>query len=130
MKEFISSVKTCIPSFNGNRELPEAEQVVVTYKIPDLELKGRLKPPSKLKFNFDPDGRASGGETEVSVNKFGVVSGMLLSIKHLSYEDEKGEHSITKWNELLHGPLQYEPLIGELYDEFSKELDKVVDEKN
>lgn len=130
MKQSFSTTRTYIPYFNGNRDLPEDEQVVVTYKIPDLELKNRLKPKPKLKFNYDSEGRTTGGETEVSMDRFSVVSGMLVSIRKLEYEDEKGEHKITKWSELLHGPLEYEALINELYDEFLKELDRTVDEKN
>lgn len=53
MKQSFSTTRTYIPYFNGNRDLPEDEQVVVTYKIPDLELKNRLKPKPKLKFNYD-----------------------------------------------------------------------------
>lgn len=130
MKMTIANTKTFIPFFNHNQELPEDEQIVVTYKVPDIKLKNTLKPRPKLKFNYDSDGRTTGGETEVSTNKLAVVSGMLVSIKHFGYEDERGEHKISKWDELVQGPVEYEPLVDELYDEFMKELDRGIDEKN
>jgi hypothetical protein len=130
MKLLIEDKRTYIPYFNGNRNLPEEDQVVVTYRVPDITLKRRLKPGPKFKFNYDQQGNTQGGEVEISTDTMSVVSGMLISIKHLSYEDSKGEHQITNAKELYAGPLEYEPLVDELYKEFSKELDRVVDEKN
>jgi len=130
MHAFIEDTKTYIPYFNGNRELPEDEQVVVTFKVPDIQLKRRLKPRPKLKFNYDTEGNTTGGETEVTSDRTAVVSGMLVSIRNLSYENKRGIHRIQKAIELFTGPTQYEPLVDELYEEFSKELDRAVDEKN
>jgi hypothetical protein len=130
MNLIIEDKRTFIPFFNGNRDLPELEQIVVLYRVPDLMMKRRLKPSPKLTFTYDKDGLVSGGETEISSDQAAVVSGMLISVKHLSYEDSKGAHQIQNAKELLAGPLEYEPLVDELYKEFSKELDRVVDEKN
>jgi hypothetical protein len=130
MKILVESKRTFIPFFNGNRDLPEGEQIVVTYKVPDLALKSRLKPKPKMKFNFANDGRTTGGETEVSIDQMAVVAGMLISIKGAFYENDKGEQKITNATELRACPLEYEPLVEELYNEFTKELDRVVDEKN
>lgn len=130
MKLMVSTKKTFVPFFNGNRELPEEEQIVVTYKVPDVELRNRLKPRPKFKYSFDPEGRTTGGEAEVALDKENVVSSMLVALTHAEYEDEKGEHKITKWSELIHAPKDFQGLIDELYEEFRKELDTGVDEKN
>ena len=130
MNMLITDKKSFVPNFNGNRDLPDAEQVVVTYRIPDIALKNRLKPRPKFKFMYDKDGNTSGGETEVSTDKMTVVVGMLISIKNLSYENSKGVHKITNATELAQAPLEYEPLINEMSEEFSKELDRTIDEKN
>jgi len=130
MNLLLETTRTFVPFFRGNRELPEIDQVVVEYKVPDSTLKRRLKPKPTLKFNYDAQGNVMGGQTEVSSDPFSIVQGMLVKITHLSFEDKKGEHGITNAAELLRAPLQFEPLIEELAEEFSKELDRVVDEKN
>jgi len=130
MNQLIEDKRTYIPYFNGNRDLPEDEHIVVAYRVPDISLRRKLKPRRPMKFNYDTDGRVTGGEVEVSVDDSLVVQGMLISIKHLSFENSKGVHQITNAKELYLGPAEYEGLIAELYDVFSKELEKVVDEKN
>ncbi|HOX30917.1 MAG TPA: hypothetical protein PLB91_01230 [Spirochaetales bacterium] len=130
MNQLIEDKRTYVPFFNGNRDLPEGEQVVVTYRVPDIALRRKLKPRPSLKFSYDAEGRVTGGETEVSNDDQLMIAGMLLSIKHLSYENSKGVHQITNSKELYQGPLEYEGLITELAEVFSKELEKVADEKN
>jgi hypothetical protein len=130
MRTLSAISKTYIPRFNGNQELPEEEQFVVTYRVPDLQLKSRLKPKPKLKFNYDAAGNTTGGETELSTDRMTVVSGMLISIRNLSWADGKTVHEVAKASDLLKAPVEYEALIDELHEEFSKELDRTVDEKN
>jgi len=130
MNILVETKRTVIPFFHENRDLPEEEQMVATYRIPDLTLKRRLKPPPKLDFDYDENGKVTGGHTQVSTDPAAVVAGMLINITHLSYENDKGVHQVTNAKELLAGPPDFEPLIDELYKEFSKELDRVVDEKN
>jgi hypothetical protein len=130
MRTLAADTKTYIPFFNGNRDLPEHEQFDVTYRVPDLQLCLILKPKPKIKFNYDRDGNTIGGETEISIDKMGVIRGLLVSIRNLSWENSKGVHEVTKAPDILTGPVGYEALIDELHDEFSKELDRKIDEKN
>lgn len=125
-----STTKTYVPRWNGNRELPESEQVTVTYRVPDLQLKNRLKPKPKLRFQYDPAGNTTGGETELSTDHWLVVNGLLVSIGNLAYKTEKGETEVKNSTDLTKAPVEYEGLVDELYEIFSKELDRTVDEKN
>ena len=68
MNQLIEDKRTYIPYFNGNRDLPEDEQIVVTYRVPDISLRRKLKPGRPMKFNYDPEGRVTGGEVEVSID--------------------------------------------------------------
>jgi hypothetical protein len=127
----VAKTKSFYPTFNNNLDLPEDERVKITYKMPTLQLKNQLKPRSPMRFDIDPaSGRTERGVVEINVNKEEVVKALLVRIDNFACSDEKGEHKVTNWAELLQGPRECSELVDEMYTEFKKELDYEIDEKN
>jgi hypothetical protein len=124
----VSREKTYIPQWNGNRDLPPGEQVVAHYKAGSFDLRSRLLPDPQVKFSYDKDGNPTGGSGEVSLDKKGIVRGMLIRIDNLSVEVKGEIEKVISANDLFSGP--FEELIDELADVFRKELKKEISAKN
>ena len=109
----VSKVKTFEPEFNGNRDLPATERIVVKYKNPTVAMRERLIARPEVKSHADTDGKLD------------------VSISGCAYADESGtEHSISNAKELMEAPSEFNELTDEIVKKFEEELNKKVDEKN
>ena len=133
MIKTISKEKTYIPKYDGNRELPSNEQIVVTYKAATIELKNRIVSKPTAIGDFDETGKSRGMKVEFKVDDESYLRNMIIKISGVGYQEEESNDIkyIRDAAELLKAPICFEPLITELVELFREELvTSVVDEKN
>ena len=132
MIKTISREKTYIPKFDGNRNLPSSEQIVVTYKSATIELKNRIVSKPSAIGDFDPTGKSLGMKIEFKVDDEAYLRNMIVSVSGAGYQEDGGEvKHIRSAADLLKAPICFEPLITELVEVFREELTtSAVDEKN
>lgn len=119
-----SKIRTFIPEFNGNRDLPSGEQIRVQYKAPTAAMKDRLF-PRQIDFVDEKP------QVSIIIDRVKVLQEMVASIENLSYDDENGkEISIVSARELLSAPIDFDPLVEELYVYLNSCIQGKVDEKN
>lgn len=119
---------TFVPEFNGNKDLPESEQIHIHYRKPTLELKRRLL-KYDMKYINDENGKMR-VEAVSLPDRDALLNGMVMSIENCGYLDGDRERSIVNAKELCSGPVEFEPLVTEVYNYFVKILSAKVDEKN
>lgn len=125
-----STKLTYIPKFRGNREAPESERIVVTYRNPTVAMKARLLPRPELKFKYDAQGNVQGGETVVVQDRKTLIDGMLVRIDGLVCVVDGERRVVTDSKGLWEAPAALDELIEELAEFFRSELETKVDEKN
>lgn len=129
----ISKEKTFIPRFNGNRDEPKETQCVVRYKNPTIDLKNQIITTPVAVGEYDEDGKSKGLKVEIKQNDEAMVRRMTINISNLGYQEEEGGDVtwIKTGADLLKAPVTYDPLIKELVELYSKELNATgVSEKN
>jgi len=113
-----------VPEWNGNRDLPAAEQVKISYKTPTVAIKEKVNPRV---FEFDGTGSVTG---KMVIDRRLVLDSMVTSIQNLGYADSKGEHKVATVDQLFKSPAEFDPLIEELYGFLQERLNEKVNEKN
>ena len=113
-----------VPAWNGNREVPVAEQIKVAHKAPTVAIKEKVNP---RKFEFDSSGAVTGS---FEVDRIKVLKAMVSSISNLSYMKDDKEHKIATVDQLFNAPAVFDSLIDEVYNYFQELLNSKVDEKN
>ena len=128
----VSKVKTFEPEFNGNKELPATDRIVVKYKNPTVAMRERLIARPEVKSHADTDGKLDGVDIVMGeINKATALREMLVSISGCAYADESGtEHAISNAKELMEAPSEFNELTDEIVKKFEEELNKKVPEKN
>jgi len=122
-----------IPSFNGNKELSSTDQITVRYKTPTVTIKNRCRSKTKAKGISSPDGKMEHIEIIVEKDDITALNEMLISISNCSYREKDSDKkiSITSAKDLLDAPIDFEPLLKEILEEFNNVLDKgEINEKN
>lgn len=133
MIKTISRQKTYIPLFDGNRELPSSEQIVVTYKTGTIELKNKIISKPVAIGDFDETGKSRGMKIEVKTDDDAYLRNMIISISGAGYQEEDSDEVkyIKNAADLAKAPICFEPLIAELVELFREELSNTgVNEKN
>ncbi len=128
----ISKERTFIPEFNGNRNLPASDQIVVKYRAPTIETKSRCRSRPEVESHADRDGKITGMHIRIDRNDKATVSELLLSISGAAYVDGKGNTvQVVNAHDLFAAPIEFEPLMNEIVKKFDEELDRSeIDEKN
>ena len=128
----ISKERTFIPEFNGNKNLPTCDQIVVKYKAPTITIKSRCRSKPQSKAIADANGKIRNMEISVDRDEQQTLVELLNSIHGASYQDDKGNIvNITSARDLINAPIEFEPLMREIVEHFDSELDKAeIDEKN
>ena len=127
----VTKTKQFEPEFNGNRDLPAEERIVVKYKNPTVALRERLVAKPEVKSHADVDGKLDGLDIKMGeINKKLALSEMLISILGCEYEDENGKHTINNAKELMEAPSEFNALVDEIVKKFEEELSKSINEKN
>ena len=128
----ISKERTFIPEFNGNKNLPACDQIVVKYKAPTITIKSRCRSKPQSKAIADANGKIRNMEISVDRDEQQTLVELLNSIHGASYQDDKGNIvNITSARDLINAPIEFEPLMREIVEHFDSELDKAeIDEKN
>jgi hypothetical protein len=136
----VSSTREFIPEFNHNKDLTGSDQIKVTHDAPTMAIKERAMPHG---FDLDKDGQVS---THVDIDRKKVIKAFNAKIFNAAYEKPIGEDKsdkpvrvvgdnkvvvkITNAEDLFNAPVEFDPLIDELYTYFQNLLNTKVDEKN
>jgi hypothetical protein len=137
----VSDKREFIPTFNGNTDLTGSEQIKVTHDAPTMAIKERAMPHG---FDMDKDGQVS---THVEIDRKKVIKAFNAKIFNAAYEKPIGEVKtdgplkvvgdgkatvirINNAEDLFNAPVEFDPLIDELYTYFQNLLNTKVDEKN
>lgn len=131
MKYELNKEGVFTPSFNGNKELPPQDQIIVKYKNPTLAIRDRCRKKPKAKGIGNERGGIDHFEIIIEKDELVTVREMLISISNCSYVCDGQETKIVTVNDLINAPIQFAPLYKEIVEEFDKILDKSdIDEKN
>ena len=128
----ISKERTFVPEFNGNKNLPACDQIVVKYKAPTITIKSRCRSKPQSKAIADSNGKIKNMEIVVERDEQQTLVELVNSIHGASYQDDKGNTvNIANARDLINAPIEFEPLMREIVEHLDKELDKAeIDEKN
>jgi hypothetical protein len=108
-----------IPAFNGNRELPAADQISVRYRTPTVAIKSRCRKKPQAKGIAAADGSLDRMEITIEKDSIATLNEMLISIANCSYGGggEK-DRAIASAQDLVNAPIAFEPLLKEIVAEF------------
>lgn len=120
----ISVKREFIPEFNNNKKLPVADQIKIEHKAATATIKESLFP---RRFQLDKDG---GVTSEFEIDRKKIIQAFVTGIKNLGYEVEGEEKNITTVEQLFKAPIEFDPLIEELYSYFNEMLNARANEKN
>jgi hypothetical protein len=128
----ISKEGVFIPEFNGNKNLPVTDQIMVRYKIPTVTIKNRCRKKPQAKGIASTNGNIDHMEITVEKDETTTVKEMLVSISGCSYSEKGGKPVlIISAQDLFNAPIQFESLLKEIVDEFDNILDhSEINEKN
>lgn len=126
----VSKTIKFIPEFNGNKDLPPADQISVYYKNPTFTLRQRFRGKTETKARADVNGNVEGIDISFHSDDIGLLKGLIEKIENVQYEDGNGTHSINNAVELLEAPREYGGLIDEILRELNKAINSDVPEKN
>jgi len=121
-----------IPEFNGNKKLPSTDQITVRYRTPTVAIKNRCRKKPQAKGIASANGSIEHMEITVEKDETTTVKEMLVSISGCSYsgKDDKAV-LIVSAQDLFNAPINFEPLLKEIVDEFDNILDHSgINEKN
>jgi len=120
----ISVKREFIPEFNNNKKLPAADQIKIEHKAATATIKESLFP---RRFQLDKDG---GVTSEFEIDRKKIIQAFVTGIKNLGYEVDGEEKNITTVEQLFKAPIEFDPLIEELYSYFNEMLNARANEKN
>lgn len=120
----ISTKREYIPEFNGNRKLQVTEQMKVVHRAPTVAIKEKLFP---RKFAFGADGQITG---TFEVDRKKIIQELTESFSNIQYEMDGEEKKIATVEQLFKAPVEFDPLIEELYNYYNSVLNGKVNEKN
>jgi hypothetical protein len=132
MKIVVSTDCTFIPEWKGNRGLDASEQIVVTYKEPDMPMYEKLVDKPRLTMKTNDKQEFVGGESVIEIDNKKIVKEMVIKIENLSYERNGKEVPIANGPSLFSAgvPSSFHELTDEIGMEMQRVLAKAVDAKN
>jgi hypothetical protein len=120
----ISTKREFIPEFNGNRKAPASDQIKFVHKAPTVAIKEKLFP---RKFEFGANGEVSG---TFEIDRRKLISELTTDIINLVYESDGEEKKLTTVEQLFKAPIEFDPLVEELYTYYNGILNNRPNEKN
>jgi hypothetical protein len=120
----VSTKREYIPEFNGNRKLSPTEQLKVIHRAPTVAIKEKLFP---RKFDFGADGAITGS---FEVDRKKIISELTAEFLNFEYETDDEKKKITTVEQLFKAPVEFDPLIEELYTYYNSLLNARPNEKN
>jgi hypothetical protein len=132
MRLEISKEGTFIPEFNGNKNLPAADQITVRYRTPTVAIKNRCRRKPQAKGIASANGSLDRMEIVIEKDDVATLNEMLVSISGCLFGDGSGKTNlIANAQDLINAPIVFEPLMKEIIEEFNDILDhSEIDEKN
>lgn len=116
-KEFIF-----VPEFNGNKNAPECDRIVVRIKNPTLAVKARIAAHPETVARADTKGVVEGIDIRLKSNDDMIIREMLLSIEGLEYESDGNRTAVKNAAALFAAPVEFEPLRNEIASECNRIL--------
>jgi hypothetical protein len=120
----VSTKREFIPEFNGNRKLSATEQLRITHRAPTVAIKEKLFP---RKFSFGANGEVTG---TFEVDRKRIISELTIDFINFEYESDDEKKKITTVEQLFKAPVEFDPLIEELYTYYNTILNARPNEKN
>jgi len=120
----ISTKREFIPEFNDNLKLPVAEQLKIGHRAPTVAIKEKLFP---RKFEFGADGQITGS---FEVDRKKIIQELTTDFSNCAYESDGDVKKISTVEQLFKAPVEFDPLIEELYNYYNTLLNSKVNEKN
>ena len=120
----VSTKREFTPEFNGNRKLPANEQMKIIHRAPTVAIKEKLFP---RKFEFDGKGEVSGS---FEVDRKKIIGELTIDLLNIEYESDDEKKKVTTVTQLFGAPVEFDPLIEELYNYYNSILNARPNEKN
>jgi len=120
----VSTKREFTPEFNGNRKLPANEQMKIIHRAPTVAIKEKLFP---RKFEFDGKGEVTGS---FEVDRKRIIGALTIDLMNIEYEGDDEKKKITTVTQLFDAPVEFDPLIEELYNYYNSILNARPNEKN
>lgn len=112
------------PMFDGNTDLAPVDQIRIKYKRPTIAMKERLFP---RQFDFDQTGQAT---MSVTVDRKKLIKELTVDIENCGYVADGVEKKLVTVDQLFEAPIDFDPLIEELYTFYNDVINTKVNEKN
>ncbi|MDR2134852.1 MAG: hypothetical protein LBP27_07060 [Treponema sp.] len=127
MEITVSKTRTFVPEWNGNKKLPEDEQIVVTYPALNISLRKQIIGRNTIRFEYDKDGNPTGGSGEMSLfDKEAAIRKIKPVITNLKIDGKQ----VISAEDLLAAPVELYGLVEEIGSHFQDEFKKESPEKN
>lgn len=120
----VSTKREFIPEFNGNRKLTGSDQLKVTHRAPTIAIKERLFP---RKFVYGANGEITG---TFEIDRKRIISELTIDFVNFDYSLDGEDKKITTVEQLFKAPVEFDPLIEELYTYYNNILNVKANEKN
>jgi hypothetical protein len=120
----VSTKREFIPEFNGNRKLSTTEQLKIVHRAPTVAIKEKLFP---RKFAFGANGEITGS---FEIDRKRIISELTIDFVNFEYELDGEDKKITTVEQLFKAPVEFDPLIEELYTYYNNLLNVRPNEKN
>jgi len=135
----VSNQREFIPEFNGNKELSVSDQIRVLHDAPTMSIKEKIMPRA---FDFDKDGQVS---THVEIDRKKTLKAFNIKLQNAAYEkpvsadikasvkvisDDRAIIKVQTAEDLFYAPVEFDPLIDEIYQYLQNLLNGNVNEKN
>ena len=135
----VSNQREFIPEFNGNKELGGSDQIKILHDAPTMAIKEKVMPRA---FDLDKDGQVS---THVEIDRKKIFKAFNVKVVNAAYEkpvaadikadvrvvsDGKALVKVQTPEDLFNAPVEFDPLIDEVYQYLQELLNKKADEKN
>jgi hypothetical protein len=120
----VSTKREFIPEFNGNKKLAATEQLKIVHRAPTVAIKEKLFP---RKFVYGANGEISGS---FEIDRKRIISELTVDFVNFDYEMDDEKKKITTVEQLFKAPVEFDPLIEELYTYYNNLLNARPNEKN
>ena len=131
VKKISTSVNnTFIPEWDGNRDLPSGDQIRVRHKSPTVSIKERLYPREFSVEQKEVGSKDMLTHMSIVVDRKKVIAEMTDGIDNCDYDEDGVVKHIKTAEQLFNSPMDFDPLIEEIYNYYQSLLVQKVSEKN
>lgn len=121
----VSLKREFIPEFHDNKKLQASEQIRIKHRAATTAIKEQLFP---RRFQMNANGDITGN---IEIDRKKIIQAFTDELVNISYESDDGEiKKISTVEQLFKAPVEFDPLIEELYNYYNGLLNARPNEKN